>query len=149
AKPLDPTTVPLACSGRALGTPGYMAPEQIRGAPAISHKTDLYALGVVLYQLLTGEAPFQGPSAIVLAFDHLTQPPPRPSGKVPEIPEALDSLVVQLMAKAPADRPWDAVEVAHVLTQIRDEALQQRAKTALSLPHARRPYPLFLSWLPQ
>ena len=64
AKDLDGTA--LTATGRTLGTAAYMAPEQIRGTPEISHKTDLYALGCVLYQMLVGEPPFSGSSAVVL-----------------------------------------------------------------------------------
>ncbi len=77
AKDLDATA--LTATGRTLGTAAYMAPEQIRGTPAISHKTDLYALGIVLYQLLTGKMPFEGNTPIVLMHCHLNEPPPRPS----------------------------------------------------------------------
>ena len=59
AKDLDRTTQ-LTAPGRTLGTAAYMAPEQIRGTPAVSHKTDLYALGVLLYQMLTGKPPSTG-----------------------------------------------------------------------------------------
>ena len=104
-----------------------MAPEQIRGTPAVSHKTDLYALGVVLYQMLTGKPPFDGASAVVLMHCHLNEPPPRPSDKVEEIPKELDDLVVKLMAKAPADRPWDAAAVGQVLD---GAARQGRARRA-------------------
>lgn len=120
AKDLDATA--LTATGRTLGTAAYMAPEQIRGTPEVSHKTDLYALGVVLYQMLTGRAPFEGSSAVVLMHAHMNQPPPRPSAKVAEIPVALDKLVVQLMAKDPTDRPWDAAAVAVNLAEIRDRA---------------------------
>lgn len=120
AKDLDATA--LTATGRTLGTAAYMAPEQIRGTPEISHKTDLYALGVVLYQMLTGRPAFEGTSAVVLMHCHLNQPAPRPSAKLSEIPVALDKLIVQLMAKDPADRPWDAAAVAVSLTEIRDKA---------------------------
>ncbi len=99
-----------------------MAPEQIRGTPAVSHKTDLYALGVVLYQLLAGKPPFEGSTPVVLMHSHLNEPPPRPSAKIHEIPKVLDELVVTLMAKAPADRPWDAAAVGMKLTELRDKA---------------------------
>jgi serine/threonine-protein kinase len=120
AKDLDRTS--LTATGRTLGTAAYMAPEQIRGTPAVSHKTDLYALGAVLYQILVGRAPFEGSSPVVLMHCHLNEPAPRPSAKVHEIPRALDDLVVALMAKAPADRPWDAAAVGVVLTELRDKA---------------------------
>ena len=99
-----------------------MAPEQIRGTPAVSHKTDLYALGVVLYQMLVGHPPFEGTSPVVLMHCHMNEPPRRPSDKVQEIPKALDELVVALMAKEPTDRPFDAAAVEHTLTELRDKA---------------------------
>lgn len=120
AKDLDATA--LTATGRTLGTAAYMAPEQIRGTPEVSHKTDLYALGVVLYQLITGRAPFEGASAVVLMHCHLNEAAPRPSARVAEIPVALDKLILQLMAKNPPDRPWDAAAAMVALTEIRDKA---------------------------
>jgi serine/threonine-protein kinase len=120
AKDLDATQ--LTGTGRTLGTAAYMAPEQIRGTPPVSHKTDLYALGVVLYQMLVGKAPFEGNTPVVLMHSHLNEPPPRPSAKVAEIPKKLDDLVVSLMAKSPTDRPWDAAAVGVKLTELRDKA---------------------------
>jgi serine/threonine-protein kinase len=122
AKDLDATA--LTATGRTLGTAAYMAPEQIRGTPAVSHKTDLYALGVVCYQMLVGKVPFDGPSPVVLMHCHLNEAPPRPSAGVHEIPKALDELIVTLMAKAPADRPWDAAAVAAKFTELFDKAAQ-------------------------
>ncbi len=125
AKPLD-ATEDLTATGRTLGTAAYMAPEQIKGTPEISHKTDLYALGAVLYQLLTGNIPYQADSAVALMTAHLTRTPPRPSEKVHEIPRALDDLVVKLLAKTPGERPMDALAVSEILRalKIRDEQKQ-------------------------
>ena len=123
AKDLDATA--LTATGRTLGTATYMAPEQIRGTPEISHKTDLYALGAVLYHLLTGEPPFGGPTALVMMHNHINEPPKRPSAKIQEIPKALDDLVVNLMAKSPADRPWDGEAVAQILRDLLDKASRQ------------------------
>ena len=123
AKDLDATA--LTGTGRTLGTATYMAPEQIRGTPEISHKTDLYSLGAVFYHLLTGEPPFGGPTALVLMHNHINEPARRPSAKVEEIPKALDDLVVNLMSKNPTDRPWDAEAVAQVLRDLLDKASRQ------------------------
>lgn len=120
AKDLDATTN-LTAPGRTLGTAAYMAPEQIRGTPEVSHKTDLYALGCLFYQMLTGQPPFQGATAIVLMNCHLSEDPQRPSAKSPDLPRALDDLTLQLMAKAPQDRPWDASAAGMVLTELRDK----------------------------
>lgn len=120
AKDLDATA--LTGTGRTVGTAAYMAPEQIRGTPEISHKTDLYALGAVLYQMLTGEPPFTGATAVVLMHAHINEEPPRPSRKVEEIPKILDDLIVTLMAKSPTDRPWDATAVAQTLRELSEKA---------------------------
>lgn len=121
AKNLERTTQ-LTAPGRTLGTAAYMAPEQICGTPAVSHKTDLYALGILIYQMLTGGAPFESSSAVALMHCHLNEPPPRPSDKVGDLPRELDDLVVKLMAKAPADRPWDAAAVKQVLVGLKEKA---------------------------
>ena len=108
--------------GLAIGTPGYMAPEQICGVCAIDKRADLYALGAVLWNLLTGLEPYQEShesgarrGGAALAFVQLTQPPPRPSEKIRGIPQELDDLVVQLMDHVPQKRPSDATAVAKVL----------------------------------
>ncbi len=138
AKDLDATS--LTGTGRTLGTAAYMAPEQIRGTPEVSHKTDLYALGCVLYQMLTGHPPFEGKSAMVLMHSHLTEVPPRPSARNPDMPMALDNLVVGLMSKEVSERPWDAAAAGLVLTELRDKA--ERGDTVLMVfPDANAPPP--------
>lgn len=108
----------LAVSAPLAGTARYMAPEQICAKATSTSKSDLYSLGCVLYQLLTGQVPFEGQTVFAVMHGHLDVPPPRPSEEFSEIPETLDSVVVQLMAKDPADRPESAAEVAYVLSQI-------------------------------
>lgn len=120
AKDLDATA--LTADGRTLGTAAYMAPEQIRGSPPTSHKTDLYALGVVLFQMLTGRTPFGGTTAVVLLHAHLNETPPRASEKTADIPKALDDLVAKLLAKSPNDRPWDAAAVSLTLSGLKEKA---------------------------
>lgn len=117
AKDLDATA--LTAPGRTLGTAAYMAPEQIRGTPEVSHKTDIYSLGCVLYQMITGQTPFKGSSAVALMHMHLNEPPPRPSEKNPEIPKALDDVIVAMMGKKPSERPWDAEAIETVLEEIK------------------------------
>jgi serine/threonine-protein kinase len=126
ARSLDVDEPNLPTGGFTRGTPGYMAPEQICGGSAISRQTDLYALGVVIWHLLTGAEPYHElwdsghtRNGASLAFAHLTRPPARPRDRIPEIPEALDQLVIRLMAKLPRDRPRDAAEVGEILSRIR------------------------------
>ena len=94
---------------RITGSPHYMAPEAIRGAVQVgaAHLVDLYALGVICYVMLTGTAPFDHDSAVELMMMHLHMTPPRLLSRRPELPAALDQLVADLLAKAPADRPAD------------------------------------------
>ncbi|MCY1043102.1 serine/threonine-protein kinase [Corallococcus sp. bb12-1] len=109
-------TTPLTSEGFVIGTPEFMAPEQINGDP-ISPATDLYAVGVMLFQLLTGERPFQGKPLQVM-FAQRDQPPPVPSSRVPGIPRELDALVLHLLAKEPAARPASAEKVRERLKRI-------------------------------
>jgi serine/threonine protein kinase len=96
------------------GTPYYMAPEQAAGEE-LDHRADLYAFGVTLYQFLTGTVPFREGD---LAYHHRHTPPPDPRTHVPEIPGPLAELILQLLAKAPSDRPADAGEVGKRLQAI-------------------------------
>lgn len=98
--------------GVRLGATHYMAPEYIDHS-RIDAASDLYALGCVMFEMLTGQPPFIGPSMKVLA-SHSREPAPAPSTKAPGLPEWLDQLVLRLLSKAPADRPTSA-EVIEVL----------------------------------
>jgi serine/threonine protein kinase len=90
-------------SGRIMGTPAYLAPEQILGEPH-SSKSDLFSLGIVLYQMLTGVPPFDGSSVAAVCAQILSTNPPVPSKRNPALPPGLDHIVMRCLAKDPADR---------------------------------------------
>ncbi len=91
--------------GRLLGTVDYVAPEQIRGDP-VDGRADVYALGCVMFECLTGEAPFRRPSEVATIFAHLDEPPPRASESRPGLPAALDPGLARALAKDPGERQW-------------------------------------------
>jgi eukaryotic-like serine/threonine-protein kinase len=101
-------------AGIVLGTPSYMAPEQLEGRNVNGH-TDLFALGVTLFQLLTGQLPFRGNSMTDLMFV-IANEPHRPIGSLrPELPAAVEAIVDRALAKSPFDRPRDGAEMARGL----------------------------------
>jgi len=101
---------PQTRASMIMGTPDYMAPEQVRGDP-VSAATDLYALGCMLHHMLTGTPPYGGPNAMGSMFAHLEQPVMRPGAKRPDLLPALDDLAVWMMQKEPAHRPQSAADV--------------------------------------
>jgi serine/threonine-protein kinase len=104
--------------GLVLGTPGFMAPEQIADQP-VSPATDLYAVGVIAFALLTGKNPFPVHDQREVMMAHLEKVPPRVASLVAGLPEGLDALVAQLLEKRPSDRPASAPEVRRELQRIR------------------------------
>ncbi|HKW47202.1 MAG TPA: protein kinase [Gemmatimonadaceae bacterium] len=101
--------------GIALGTPQYMAPEQIAADPAIDHRADLYSLGCVAYELLAGETPFAGRSGAALFRAHLLEEPARITAKRADVPEPFCELIALCLAKDPAHRPASARGVLALL----------------------------------
>ncbi|MFE0928951.1 serine/threonine-protein kinase [Streptomyces mutabilis] len=118
ARAADPyaTADRLTQTGFIVGTPAYMAPEQARGFP--EPRSDLYALGCLLFELITGRLPFRAPDTVGYLSAHLTQPPPAPSSVSPDIPSAWDDLVLALLHKDPAQRYESAADVAQALRQL-------------------------------
>jgi len=132
------TQVPSITSpGIVCGTPEYMSPEQARGDP-LDGRSDLYGVGVILFQLLTGKLPFEAESPTQVVLQHLTQPPPDPRTVAPErqIPKPLVDLALKALAKEAKDRFQNAdefsTELAHALTQIEDRS-SVRAPSALTV----------------
>ncbi|MGD6745002.1 protein kinase domain-containing protein [Streptomyces sp. BH106] len=107
ASVLDTDTTRLTHTGSPIGTPAYMAPEQAMGG-AVGPHTDLYALGVLLYELLSGDVPFAGTTALGILHRHLYEAPVPVRQLRPEVPQALEHLVLRLLAKDPQDRPASA-----------------------------------------
>lgn len=97
-------------TGTVLGSVQYLSPEQARGAP-VERATDLYSLGVVLYEMVTGRLPFGGDSPIAIALAHVNQAPPAPRTAVPTLPERLEGIILVALAKSPARRYGSAGEM--------------------------------------
>jgi serine/threonine-protein kinase len=110
AKPLD-GRLDLTQSGVGMGTPEYVAPEQARDARQADHRSDLYALGVVLYELLTGELPFRPAAAVELLLAKEQGEYPAASRVNPQVPPRLDRVLARMLAVAPGQRYQDHAEL--------------------------------------
>jgi serine/threonine-protein kinase len=130
-------------TGSIMGTAQYLSPEQAQGH-AVSQSSDLYAIGVILFELLTGHVPFDADSAVSIALKHVSEPPPAPSVLDPSVPPALEAVVLWALEKDPAQRPADADAFIHALEDARDTVAAEEApgqRTAIFAPAAIPPDP--------
>ncbi|MFJ6607033.1 protein kinase domain-containing protein [Streptomyces lydicus] len=141
ASALDTDTTRLTHTGSPIGSPAYMAPEQAMGG-AVGPHTDLYALGVLLHELLSGEVPFAGSTALGVLHRHLHEEPVPVRHLRPDVPEALEALVLHLLRKDPEARPADAQEVYQALAPLLPTAATgpQAAAAPLAPMDPTRPF---------
>ncbi len=105
-------------AGSILGTAQYLAPEQAKGEP-VDERSDLYSVGVVFYEMLTGSLPFRGDSAVTVALKHVNEQPPEPAELVPGLPYSLNQIVLKALAKSPDQRYRTAAEFSADLVAAR------------------------------
>ena len=119
----------LTADHTILGTPNYMSPEQAKGE-RLDARTDIYSLGVVLYEMLTGAPPFKGKTSFEILRQHIESSVPPPSEIQADVPEALDAVVARAVAKSPADRYQDVHQMAAGLAQVYPSETLARLGTA-------------------
>lgn len=127
----------MTMTGSIMGTAQYLSPEQAQGY-AVTGASDLYSVGVILYELLTGAVPFEGESAVAIAYKQVAAAPRPPSELNPAIPASLDAIVMRALAKDPGERYADADELIAVLERER-QALPAHATVFAGPPPAAAP----------
>lgn len=124
----DTQATALTAAGKTVGTMAYMAPEQITGKKPVNARTDLYALGCVLFELLTGRTPFASETQPEMLFKHIDQVPPKVREFNPDCPVWLEELIDELLEKEPEDRPFDALDVQVKLEKVKQKVTEQEQK---------------------
>ncbi|MBN1266939.1 MAG: protein kinase [Anaerolineales bacterium] len=119
----------LTGTGVGMGTPMYMSPEQGQGS-RVDHRSDIYSLGIMLYEFVTGDVPFHADTPMAIVIKHMTAPLPMPRSINPAIPETVETLILKATAKDPDDRFQSAAELAAAMETALDTALRTPAPAA-------------------
>ncbi|MFM8271586.1 MAG: serine/threonine protein kinase, partial [Gemmata sp.] len=138
AKDTDVTA--LTGVNSTIGTAAYMSPEQCKGDRNLTNKSDLYSLGVVFFELLTGRKPFVAETTVEMFLKHVNEKPPRVGKSVNDLPLKFESLILQLLEKEKDQRPVDAGWVARMLAEVEEDAYQRKS-AGLSVAEARTARP--------
>jgi len=128
----------LTLAGMMYGTPHYMSPEQAEGKP-VDHRSDIYALGIILFEMACGNVPFQGENPMVVISKHIYQEPPVLREIAPEVHPELEAIVVRCMAKVPADRYASMREVWSELDAIEKELTPDAVRLSWTPSRSTRP----------
>ncbi len=137
AKSLEAGALGMTRANEFLGTPRYMSPEQVQGG-AIDHRSDIYSLGILIYEMVTGDLPFAGDSTLQVMFKRVKEPPPDPRKLRPDLPDFLRGIILKCMQRDPANRYQSAREI------IKDIETQHTPSRSFSVsiqlpPGARKP----------
>ena len=132
---LDTGATEITDQGLTVGSYLYMSPEQIRGDRSISYQADLYAVGCLLFELVTGKPPYEGANFARIFDQHLSTAPPSARERVPECPEVLDDLIRSLLSKDPDDRPINARSVQGILAETLSELVGPQVIDTLKRCH--------------
>ncbi len=130
----------FTATGALIGTPAYMSPEQALGKSG-DHRVDIYSLGVMLFQMVTGALPFDADTPLAVVMKHVNSPTPEPSSIIPDIPWGLQEVIMKAMAKSPEDRFKSAGEMAAALRAVDLSATASRPIAPLPPPTTTIDYP--------
>src|SRR5271157_148920 len=122
-------------SGEMLGTPRYMAPEQVE-AKHVDARTDIYALGLIVYEMVTGDVPFTGESTLQLMYKRAHEIPPAPKTLVPDIPDWLNNIIMKCLAGDPVNRYQSAKEILDDIDAQRKPPASQATASVVAAPSA-------------
>jgi tRNA A-37 threonylcarbamoyl transferase component Bud32 len=132
----------VTCTGMVMGSPSYMSPEQWRSTRTADARSDIYALGCILFEMACGRRAFLGGNTMAIVDAHLHVPPPHPHGLAPDMPPRLSELIAKMLSKHPDARPQTMSAVRHALDEILQTLGGARASTAPPVPesaHAHAP----------